>query len=516
MAFVEMTDVHKRFGGVRALDGAELAADRGEVHGLLGPNGSGKSTLNKILTGVVAADQARIALDGSPVSITGPRDAARLGVASVYQQLTLVPHLTVEQNIVLGLEPTRGGLLSARRARALAAPALAKVAPVLGDGVTAQTKVGRLTPGQQQLVELAKALARTPRLLILDEATASLHRAQVELVLDIVRDLAAQGVCTLFVSHRLDEIYEICDRVTVLRSGRTVATTDPTTTPERDLVTLMVGDAQPADAVVPAAAPRPAGPAPSRTEPVLTVTGLSGPRLHGVDLEVRAGQVLGLGGLQGQGQSELLMTLFGALHPRSGEIRLRGERVKVTSPRHAARLGIALVPGDRDSQGTFSTRPIQENLSVVSLPGRALGRLGIIPRRERAAARSMLDALRIKIGRLADPISTLSGGNQQKVVIAKWLLAEPQVVLLDDPTKGIDVGAKAEIYALVRRLAADGVAVILNSSEDRELAELADRVAVMFEGRVTAVLEGPGLRVEDLVREAVQVAPHESAEEVIR
>lgn len=522
MAFLQMRDVVKHYGGVRALDGASLSAQRGEVHGLLGPNGSGKSTLNKVLTGVVAADSARIAIDGAPVRISSPHDAARLGIAAVYQQLTLAPELTVEQNIVLGVEPTVGGLLRGRRARRTAQAAAARLPRSLG-GVDLTTRVGDLGPGQQQLVELAKALARRPRILVLDEATASLHKDQVAEVFSVVRELCADGVCILFVSHRLDEVYELCETATVVRSGVTVATARTAEMPEGELVRLMVGETEgepgyepgpaparsPAVAARPRTAARPAGsgsePVHGRDEVVLQTAGLTGPGFAGIDLTVRAGEIVGLGGLQGQGQSDLLLALFGAAHGVHGEMRLGGSRVRLRSPRQAAAAGIALVPGDRSTQGLLGGRPIQENLSVVSLAGRSWARTVVRPHRERAAAESMVEALNIKIGTLADPVSALSGGNQQKVIVGKWLLATPRLVLLDDPTKGVDVGAKAEIYALVRRLAADGVAVVFNSSEDRELAELADRVVVLYEGRAVSEIPAGSLTVDALVAAALRV-----------
>jgi len=528
VALLEMRGVRKRYGGVRALDGASLAADRGEVHGLLGPNGSGKSTLNKVLTGVVAADDAEITIDGTPVRITGPADAARLGIAAVYQQLTLLPELTVEQNVVLGVEPTTAGLLRGREVRATARACLDRLGDAL-EGVAPTTRVTDLNPGQQQLVELAKALARRPRVLVLDEATASLHSRQVDEVFRIVRELTADGVLVLFVSHRLDEVYEICDRATIVRSGRTVAEVAIADTPEQRLVELMVGrpaageepatapseatgptDAPDAGAPArPTAAPRPAPAADDAEAPALVTRGLTGPGFTGVDLTVRPGEIVGLGGLQGQGQSDLLLALFGARRVTGGEIELAGRPVRFRTPRQAARAGVALVPGDRGTQGLLSVRPIQENLSVVSLERRATARTVVRPARERAAAERMVDALAIKIGRLADPVSSLSGGNQQKVIVGKWLLAEPRLVLLDDPTKGVDVGAKAEIYDLMRSLAARGVAVIFNSSEDRELVELADRVVVLYEGRVRTEIPRDQLTVDALVASAFQVGVEE-------
>lgn len=521
MAILTMSNVHKRYGGVRALNGAGLEAHAGEVLGLLGPNGSGKSTMNKVLTGVVAPDEAEITINGERVRISSPRDAAKAGIAAVYQQLTLIPYLTVEQNLVLGVEETRGGFLHQKSNRQTALNILERLAPALGPGASAQRLVKDLTPGQQQLIEFGKALIRNPRILILDEATASLHRTQVAELFKIVNELKESGTCILFVSHRLDEIFEICDRATVLRSGNSIATVHTAETSEHELVALMVdplSEAPPAEAE---AAPmqlevlEDGGIAPevaaNTQTPVLTVTDFSGPNFENINLQIRAGEIVGLGGLQGQGQSELLGALFGWLPHKSGSVAVAGNEINLRSVRAATRAGIALVPGDRGTQGMLAVRPIQENLSVVSLPSRSLARVLIRPKKERNAARQMVQALQIKLGQLSDPISSLSGGNQQKVIIGKWLLNSPQVILLDDPTKGVDVGAKAEIYQLMRKLAEEGAAILFNSSEDRELVALADRVAVLYEGKITTVIGAEELNEDNLVAAAMQIPAPESA-----
>ena len=499
---LRITDAHKSFGGVRALRGASLEAAAGEVHGLLGPNGSGKSTLNKVLAGSVRPDRASITIDGSPVTIGSPRSAYGHGVAAVYQQLSVVPQRTVEENLLLGLEPTRLGLIDRAARRERAAAMLSRLAPALGPGVALSTPVARLGPGQQQLVEIGKALLRRPRILILDEATASLHRDQVALVLDLVREQRAAGTCVLFVSHRLDEIAQFCDRATILRSGQTVATVDVATTSAQEIVDLMVGGlvGEAAEAMA-ARVPRSFDGEAVR----LDVAGLTAPGLApaGVSLQARRGEVVGLGGLQGQGQSDLLLTLFGARKVTAGTVTLDGEPVSLASPTTTSRHGIALVPGDRGTQGLFARRSIQENISIASLWRRAVARFGISVRRERAAARDVADRLRIVAAGLDTPVSTLSGGNAQKVVISRWLLNEPTVILLDDPTKGVDVGAKAEIYQIIDTLARGGACVLINSSEDRELVAVCDRVLVMVEGAIRAELVGPEITEANLVSAAL-------------
>lgn len=504
---VRLHDVHKRYGGVRALRGASLEAAGGEVHGLLGPNGSGKSTLGKVLAGSVRPDRAELELAGTRVGIGSPRAAARLGIAAVYQQLSLIPDLSVADNLVLGSEPTTLGFRRDARAVRAVQPVLDRLAPALG-AVEPGDIVRDLAPGQQQLVEIGKALLREPRVLILDEATASLHRDQVAVLFDIVRELRDQGAAILFVSHRLDEITELCDRATILRSGETVAELAvPTTTPE-ELVRIMVGDVQAVEREHEDRSDRAIR---------LRVRDLHADGLHGIDLDAREGEVIGLGGLQGQGQSELLLALFGALHA-TGDVQIDGASVRIDVPQAAARHGLALVPGDRGTQGTLAVRPILENLTIASAPDRA--RLGVLsPRRERAAAQSMVEALAIRLGSLDDPISSLSGGNAQKVVFGRWLLDDPTIVLLDDPTKGVDVGAKAEIYRIIDSLTARGVTVLINSSEDRELVTVCDRVLVLFEGVVRAEIVGDDITEERLVEaalrigEGTQAASDETAED---
>nr|WP_184830293.1 sugar ABC transporter ATP-binding protein [Jiangella mangrovi] len=511
-----MSGVRKRYGGVQALDGAGLTAVRGEVHALLGPNGSGKSTLDKTLAGTVVPDEGTIRIDGAEARIGGPRDAHALGVAAVYQQLSIVGDLTVTQNVVLGLEPVRRlGFLDHRAARDRAAAALERFAAAFAGRLPLDRPVGALGPGERQIVEVAKALARGPRILVLDEATASLHKEQVEVLFDVVRELRADGVLVVFTSHRLDEVFALCDRATVLRNGRTVGTVELAATDEDELVRLMVGDAphQAPRASGATAAAAVAGDGADRTltpsSTTLEVRGLTTDRLRDVSFAVRAGEVLGLGGLQGQGQSELLLALFGGAHATGGEAVLDGRPLPLGSPAKAARAGVALVPGDRGRQGMFAVRPIQENLSLASMHRRATAKVALRAGTERAAAQTMVERLRIKIGSLADPVSTLSGGNQQKVVIGKWLLDRPRVVLLDDPTKGVDVSSKEEIYAIVRGLAADGAVVILNSSDNRELTELSDRVLVLFEGAVAEELAAEAISESRLVSSALRLAPGE-------
>ena len=507
MPFLVMEAVSKRFGGVRALQGASLQVNAGEVHGLLGANGSGKSTLNKVLSGTVNPDQATISIAGEPVRITRPIDAHRHHVASVYQQLSLVPELSIADNLSLGTEISRAGFVDQKRSRQYAEDALAHFLPGMDDGITLNTEVGDLSPGSQQLVEIAKAVGRHPRILVLDEATASLRRDQVELVFSRVRQLVDEGVAVVFVSHRLEEVRQICQKATILRNGKTVATVDMQDMSEARLVRLMVGDLVEDETEKTEQTQR----AVLREEVQLETRNLHSANLRGINLDARKGEVVGLGGLQGQGQSELLHVLFGDIAKTSGEVKIAGETQNYRRPRGGISAGVALVPGDRGSQGLLMTRPILENLSIISGRKRLVAKWFINMGREKQAAGAEVDRLQIKIGNLRDAVSTLSGGNQQKIVLGKWLMNDPRVVLLDDPTKGVDVGAKAEIYEIIRTLAATGVTVILNSSDDQELVALCDRVFVLYEGEVVTVLSGSEVTQDNLVSAALLVGTADSA-----
>jgi ribose transport system ATP-binding protein len=499
--FLEMRDVHKRYGAVVALRGVTFEAERGEVHALLGANGSGKSTLNKILTGIAAPDRAELYLDGDPLVVSRPQDAHRHGIAAVYQELSLIPDLTVAANIALAFEPSRAGFVLPREVRARALAVLERFADAFhGHRLPVDVPVGLLSPGEQQIVEICKAIARDPTILVLDEATASLHSAQVEVLFDVVRELREQGTLVVFTSHRMGEIFAVCDRATVLRNGEDEGHVDLADVTEQDLVELMIGRRE---GVV--QAERRTTSSAERRPVVLQVDDLVTDRLHGVSLRLHEGEVLGLGGLAGQGQSDLLSALFGAVRHRGGHVELGGRPLRLRRPLHAVRAGIAFVPGNRGREGLLPVRPILENLTVPSMRTRTIGPGVLSRRREAGAARRAVEQLRIKIGALGDPVTTLSGGNQQKVVVGKWLLTEPRVVLLDDPTKGIDVGAKDELYEVIARLTDAGVAVVFNSSDDEELLGLSHRILVFYEGRIAAEL-GPDERTHDrLVTASLQV-----------
>jgi ribose transport system ATP-binding protein len=506
VAYLEMTDVHKRFGGVVALDGASLTAELGRIHALVGPNGSGKSTLNKTLTGVVAPDRAEIRVDGERVAFRSPQQAQRHGIAAVYQDLSLVPQLTAVDNIQLGIEASAAlGYLDRGEQTRRAREVMERFRPAFEGRLALDVPVGRLSPGEQQIVEVCKAIARDPRILILDEATASLHQAQVEVLFDAVRELRDRDVLTVFTSHRMDEVYDLCDSATVLRGGETIGEVMLADTGRGDLVEMMVGHRM--DQAGSARHER-SGEGLGGRDVVLEVRGVRTDVLHDVSFTVHAGEIVGLGGLQGQGQSALLAALYGAERVRGGQIVVRGEPRRLRHPRHAIAAGIALIPGDRTREGLFAVRPVLENLALPSMRARTLASGVLSGARERGAARDAVERLSIKIGDLGDPVFTLSGGNQQKVVVGRWLLTDPQVVLMDDPTKGIDVGAKEELYEVMASLTADGVAIVFNSSENIELLDLSDRVLVLYEGRIVEELTGDELTEDRLLAASMRVGGH--------
>jgi ribose transport system ATP-binding protein len=503
---LEMRGIVKEFPGVRALDGVDLDVVAGEVHCLLGQNGAGKSTLIKVLAGAHRPDGGEVVWDGQPVSFASPHAADVAGIATIHQELDLVPGLSVAENVVLGREPSRFGFTRPRDAERVARDLLARLGH---PEIPVRRELGRLPAAGQQVVSMARALARDARLIVMDEPSAVLDPEEVRNLFRVVRELTADGVAVVYISHRLEEIREIGDRVTVLKDGRTVARDLPArTTPTADVVRLMTGRT-----VEHAFPPRVGEPS---DEVVLEVEGLARHgEFAGVSFRVRAGEVLGLAGLVGSGRSEVLETVYGARRASAGTVRVRGAVLRPGSVPAAVRAGLGLSPEERKSQGLLLGEPVARNVSLPAL--RRFARGGFLaPDAELPAAREVTAQLDVRPADPARPVRTLSGGNQQKVVLARWLLQGCSVLLLDEPTRGVDVGARTEIYALVRRLAAQGVAVVLVSSEVPEVLGLADRVLVLREGRV--VHEAPAAelteaRVLDLVLESA--ASDHSEEETV-
>lgn len=492
---LSMTGITKAFPGVRALDGVDLDVQEGEVHCLLGQNGAGKSTLIKVLAGAHQPDTGTIHWRGEPVTLRSPMAAMRLGIATIYQELDLVEHLSVAENIHLGHEPTRAGFVVRRSARTATAALLRR----LGHSeIEPGYLVGELSAAQQQIVSMARALSHDVRLIVMDEPSAALDPDEVDNLFRVVTGLTAEGVAVVYISHRLDEIRRIGDRVTVLKDGRAVARGLPAkTTPTREVVTLMTG--RDVEYVFP---PRPAEP--FAGEPALEVRGLTrSGEFDPLDLVVRPGEIVGIAGLVGSGRSEILETVYGARKPDAGHVLVGGRPIRTGSVRAAVRAGIGLAPEERKAQALLMLESVTRNVSVSTLS--RFARAGWIDRRaELGAARAATRELSLRPDNPAVPVRTLSGGNQQKAVLARWLLRGCRVLLLDEPTRGVDVGARAELYAVVRRLADEGLAVLLVSSEVPEVLGLADRVLVLREGHV--VHEAPAReldehRVLDLVME---------------
>jgi ABC-type sugar transport system ATPase subunit len=468
--------VHKRYGGVHALRGASLVVYPGEVHALIGENGSGKSTLLRILSGQLQSDAGEILVGGEPASFRRASDALRRGIVAVTQETTLAPDLSIAENVFLGRRMVRRfGLIDWRATRRRAERALARLELDLDPA----TIVRRLRPDQQQLVEIARALSIDARVLILDEPTSSLTDDEVEALFAVVRRLRADGVATIFVSHRLNEVFAIADRLTILRDGHTVGAGEAASFDRARVIHLMVGRALEELEPVEGDA--------AESRPLLRVRGLSlAGAFADVSLDVVPGEIVGIAGLVGAGRSELLESLFG-LRRAEGEIELDGRRVAYATPRDAIRDGVAFVPADRKRQGLVLTMSVRANLMMAST-SRALRLRPPSGARELGSVATLIRDLDIRAPSADAAVATLSGGNQQKVVLGKWLATGPKLLMLDEPTRGVDVGAKAEIYRLLADAAHRGIAVLVSSSETPELQTLCDRILVMFRGKIVTSL----------------------------
>ncbi len=494
---LRMTGVVKQFSSVRALGGVDLDVRTGEVHCLLGQNGAGKSTLIKILSASYQPDEGTIWWDGAETQFAHPQAAIDAGIGTIYQELDLVPGLTVTENIFLGHEVATGGFIRRHRAQRRAQELLGR----LGHAeIPASRLVGDLSPAGQQIVSMARALSHDTRLLILDEPSAVLDHGEVENLFRVIRSLTAQGVAVVYISHRLEEIRQIGDRITVLKDGSTVATGLPAVdTPTPELIRLMTGRS--IEYVFP---PRQESSTESDPVPVLEVRGLSlAGVFEDVDLTVHAGEVVGLAGLVGSGRTEILETLYGARRASAGTVQVDGRRLRRGSVSAAVKAGVGLAPEERKSQGLLLDQAVYRNITVSSLGD--FSRLGFLTGRdERRRSAELTGSLDVRPADVDIVVRTMSGGNQQKVVLARWLLRECRVLLLDEPTRGVDVGARSEIYRLIAGLADSGVAVVVVSSEVEEVLGLADRVLVVREGRVVHEAASADIdesRVLDLVME---------------
>ncbi len=484
---LDVAAVTRRFPGVTAVDGVDFAVRAGEIHALLGENGAGKSTLIKILGGALRKDGGVIRLNGEPVDFHSPSAALAAGIAVIYQELVLCPHLSVAENILMGHLPRTAGL-------AVDWPAanrrVAELLAQLGVTLPLNAPVGRLSTAQQQLVEIAKALSRDSRILILDEPSATLGQRDLDHLFAVIRRLRGQGVAIVYISHRLEEIFAIADRVTVLKDGRLAGHWPIAEVTMQRLVRAMTGrdlgvvTGREGDAAAPVR---------------LAVRNLSRKGAFAdVSLSLRAGEIVGIAGLVGSGRTELLRAIFGADQPDAGTIEVDGQPARFRSPAQALRRGLGLLPEDRKTQGLLLDRALRENVSLASL--RRFTRFGFLrPAAEERVVRELIDDLHIAARGPGQPVMTLSGGNQQKVVLARWLARRCGILLFDEPTRGVDVGAKEEIYRLIHALAAEGAAVLIVSSELKELFAICPRILVMREGRLVGEFAGLDLREDDVV-----------------
>ncbi len=470
MAFLELDGISKRFGGIHALRNVSLSVEAGEVRGLVGENGSGKTTLLRILAGELSPDDGSVSVDGQVLPTLDARARLEAGVGVVFQEANVCPELTVAENMLLGRLPANGGGVSWKATHQHAGRVLREARIPLNP----RSRVRSISQDAQHLTEVARVLARDCRVIAFDETTASLTADYVEIVFDLIRRRCAEGAAVVFISHRLHEVLEICDTVTVLRDGEGRGTLDVATASEDDVIRLMVGRDLESQFFREGAA---------QGEVRLRVSDLvSAPLEQAVSLEVHAGEVMGIGGLVGSGRTELLEAVYG-LRPRTGEVEVNGKRVRSGDPRAAIAAGVAFVPEDRRRQGLAMAQSVRLNATMVMMGRRKLTSL-TSRSAEQAIMRELYDRLQLKAPSLNAPVRTLSGGNQQKIVLGRWLASRPPVLLLDEPTRGIDVGAKREIYALIDDLARDGAAVVIVSSELPELLGLCDRIVVLREGHV--------------------------------
>jgi ABC-type sugar transport system ATPase subunit len=490
---LEVRDVRKEYSHTTALAGVSLGFRGGEVHALLGKNGAGKSTLVKIMAGAVQPTSGQLLLDGQAVQLSSPREALNHGIATVYQELSLVPGLTVAENILFGRLPRKGLLIDWKQVRAQAEDVLAR----LHIALDVRRKVSSLSVAQAQLVEIAKAMSFAPKVLLLDEPTSALSHQETQSLFDLIRRLAAQNVAIIYVSHRLQELREIAQVMSVLRDGQLIGTTSTQGATPASIAEMMFGAAI-AKAGAAASVP------PQDGAPVLEVRNLSqGEKLRDISFSLARGEVLGIAGLLGSGRTELLTALFGATPVDGGEIVVEGERVLKPSPEKMKRNGLAFSPEDRRHQGLVQMLSVRDNIVMAAL-GRIAPRGIIREALQRTMAQRTIVELQIAVGNAMLPVSSLSGGNQQKAVVGKWLNTQPRVLLLDEPTRGIDVQAKAQMFELIRRLSEQGISSIFVSSELEELFDVCGRILILRDGRLVGEAAPSEITLEQLLERCME------------
>lgn len=493
---LELRDVDKAFGAVPVLRGASFSLRRGEVHALMGGNGAGKSTLMKILTGNYTKDAGTILIDGKEAHIASPQDAERLGIAMIFQEFSLIPTLSVAENVFLTREPRRGRFIDDRASEEQTRELFSE----MGEVVDPRARVADLSTGYWQLTEIAKALAQNARVLIMDEPTSTLTETETQSLFRLIDKLKARGISIIYISHRMEEIFRITDRITVLRDGRNVITAETSQVTMARVIDDIVGK------TMEAAFAWHERPVTRDGPPLLSVRGLTaGTRVSDVTFDLYPGEILGIAGLMGSGRTELARALFGIDAIDAGEILVRGKPVNIHVPDDAIDAGLALVPEDRRSQGLVLDHTVEDNLTLPLLP--RLRQRGLIDdSRVRRIADSFVESLQIKASSIDTPVRLLSGGNQQKIVIGKWLATEPEILIMDEPTAGVDIGAKTEILGVIRRLADQGKGIIVISSEPAELLAVSDRILVLREGRLHRVLDRREIATEEELHHAVQSA----------
>ena len=485
-------NIVKRYGGVEALSDGNLDVHAGEVVALIGANGSGKSTLSKVINGVVALDGGQLRIDDQVVNLSSPQAAKKLGIANVFQELSLIPQMTVAENIWLTREPvTSFGTLNRKVIQEKTEELLSLFQGTYKTDLRPDDPVAALPPDEKQIIEILKAISFNPWLIILDEATASLDSRQVQRLFKLVARWKEESRAIIFVSHRMDEIFRIADKYSVLRNGKTVASGDMDDVDEKELVRFMIKK----ESIFSFSRKESAYTEKTENPISLEVENLRTTTLNGVSFCVREGELVGIGGLRGQGQRDLLLSLFGDI-PYAGVVKIFGKVSKFKHPRQALKLGVALVPGDRAREGLLYIRSILDNLQ---LPSWAKYGFPLNVGKAKDDAEKTGASLNLKMAGLQEPVSSLSGGNAQKVVLGKWLMRDPKLLLLDDPTKGVDVGTKGEIYALLSKLCSEGKTILLYSSDDEELIGLCDRVLVLHDGKISSELSGASLDKENLI-----------------
>lgn len=488
-ALLEMKGISKRFLGVRALKGVDFELRRGEVHALVGENGAGKSTLMKVLTGIYQPDDGEIFFEGKPYAVKNIGEAQALGIAMIHQELNMMNDLTVAQNVFIGREIKKGFWLK----DAEMVKETQKIFDRIGIKIDPKMQLGRLTVGKQQMVEIAKAVSRDCKLLILDEPTAALTQTEIEELFHIMEDLKAKGIGMIYISHRMDEINRISDRITVMRDGEYVGTVDTASVTKDDVINMMIGRVVYED-------PKTHSEVPDDAEVVLEVKHLSsGNAFNDVSFTLRRGEILGFSGLMGAGRTEVARAIFGADPHDGGEIFVNGKRVNIKTPEDAVKLGIGYLSEDRKRYGLLLDKSITENSALASIDKYTKG-IFINDRRAKAEAKEENLKLRTKTPSMDQLLKNLSGGNQQKVIIARWLIRNSDILIFDEPTRGIDVGAKSEIYTLMNQLTKQGKSIIMISSELVEILRMSDRVLVMCEGKKTGELDISEANQENIMR----------------